>query len=102
MEQNNVALTAITYEHLLKGMARVGNSRGVKETLETMKNHGVETTLLAYVYAIRCFYQRNDATMALDLMKEAENANLPLQTEPRLLLDVLRVNALNDKVNNQI
>ncbi|KAI8344854.1 hypothetical protein BC941DRAFT_458631 [Chlamydoabsidia padenii] len=99
MEENQVPLSAISYEYLLKGMARTQNNQGIVDTLALMKVKGVYPTLLAYGYAIRGCLDSNNATMAFNLMKEAEAANLPLQTEPRLLLDVLRVSALNDEVD---
>lgn len=101
MEQEQVPLTAISYEYLLKGLVRTGNSRDVMDTLTTMKERGMEPTLPTYGYAIRACLENNNSTMAYDLMKEAEAANLPLQTEPRLLMDVLRTCALNDKVRRK-
>jgi pentatricopeptide repeat protein len=101
MDQEQVPLTAISYEYLLKGLVRAGNSRDVMDTLTTMKERGVEPTLPTYGYAIRACLENNNSTMAYDLMKEAEAANLPLQTEPRLLMDVLRTCALNDKVRRR-
>ncbi|KAI8098679.1 uncharacterized protein BX664DRAFT_381362 [Halteromyces radiatus] len=98
MEEQQVPLTAISYQHLIQGMLSRNNLDLIMGTLETMKERDIEPTLLSYNYAIGCCLYVNGPDTAFSLMKEAEEKNLALETEPRLLMDVLRVNALNDKL----
>ncbi|ORZ13218.1 hypothetical protein BCR42DRAFT_331094 [Absidia repens] len=98
MEQQQVPLTALSYQHLIKGMQKDSEIEAVMDTFETMKSKGIDPTLRTFGDAITCCANTNEPASAYRLMKDAEALNLPLETEPRLLINVLRVNALNDKI----
>lgn len=102
MEQQQVSLTALSYQHLMKGLQKDNEIESVVDMFETMKNKGIDPTLRTFGDAITCCVNTNEPATAYNLMKDAEALNLPLETDPRLLINVLRVSALNDQVSQRL
>ncbi|CAO3652691.1 unnamed protein product [Cunninghamella echinulata] len=98
MKQQKIPPTTITYEHIIKGLIRNDKLKSALKTLEEMKKEKLQPTLMTYGMLIHSCVFDQEATIAFDLLKEVEEANLPVETNPRLLMDVLRVSAIDDKV----
>lgn len=99
MKEQKVPSTTITYEHIIKGLIRNDKLKPALKTLEEMKKEKLQPTLMTYGMLIHSCVFDQEATIAFDLLKEVEEANLPVETNPRLLMDVLRVSAIDDKVS---
>ncbi|KAI8643977.1 hypothetical protein BD408DRAFT_363752 [Parasitella parasitica] len=93
MVENGRPLTTMSYLHLLRGMCRQDELEFALDTLEEMKRMNVQTNLLCYSTIIQAALRLGDAPTALSVLKEAENASLPVQSQPRLYLDAMRAGA---------
>ncbi|KAG0741338.1 hypothetical protein G6F57_008494 [Rhizopus arrhizus] len=94
MQQKGLELNSVTYYHLLRGQQN--NIELALETLEDMKKRGIEPTLLTYSLLIRSCRAKTSNT-AFNLLKEAEEKGLPVQNEPRMYFDVLRLGTRRDE-----
>lgn len=99
MKQQNVPYTAITYQHIINCLTKNDKLKSALNTLEEMKKEKIQPTLLTYGALIHSCLFENEPKTAFDLLKEAQGANLPVETDPRLLMDVMRVSSLNDNVS---
>lgn len=98
MQQKGLELNSVTYYHLLRGQQN--NIELALETLEDMKKRGIEPTLLTYSLLIRSCRAKTSNT-AFNLLKEAEEKGLPVQNEPRMYFDVLRLGTRRDEVKKE-
>ncbi|CAO3650628.1 unnamed protein product [Cunninghamella blakesleeana] len=98
MKQQNVPYTAITYQYIIECLSRNDKLNTALKTLEEMKKEKIQPTLLTYGSLIHSCLFENEPKIAFDLLKEAQDANLPVETDPRILMDVMRVCSLNDNV----
>ncbi|GAN01885.1 conserved hypothetical protein [Mucor ambiguus] len=96
MKQNGVPLTTSSYFHLLRGMCKQDELEFALDTLEEMKSMNVQANLSCYATIISASLRLSDATTAFNVLKEAESAGLPVQSQPRLYLDAMRVGANSD------
>jgi pentatricopeptide repeat protein len=97
MLQTEKALTSQSYYLLLKGMCNTNALEFALDTLEEMKKNGVAIHLASYAFVIGACLRLSDAHTAFDLLKEAEEAGLAVESQPRVYMDVMRVGANNDQ-----
>ncbi|KAI8062486.1 hypothetical protein BC940DRAFT_308740 [Gongronella butleri] len=98
MKEQGVALTPLSYQYLVRRAAHEKSPVAkISELFDAMKASDMEPTLLTFNHAIHAAYEANDADHAVQWLKEAEALHLPVETEPRILMDVLRATAMNDK-----
>jgi pentatricopeptide repeat protein len=96
MKENNRPLTTASYFHLLRGMCKQDELEFALDTLEEMKKTNVQANLSCYATIINASLRLSDAPTAFTVLKEAENAGLPIQSQPRLYMDAMRVGANSD------
>ncbi|CAO3587043.1 unnamed protein product [Absidia cylindrospora] len=98
MEQQQIPLSTMTYQTIFWATSRHNNLNLMMEYLDKMKKQGLRPTLLCYSDIVTHCLQRNEPAVAFRMLKEAEAADLLIRRDPRLLMDVLRVSALNDQI----
>ncbi|ORZ16279.1 hypothetical protein BCR42DRAFT_374761 [Absidia repens] len=98
MEQQQVPLSVMAYQNIFRAISQQDDLDLMMEYLDKMKKQGLEPTLFCYSDIVSHCLRRNEPAIAFRMMKEAEAADLPLRRDPRLLMDVLRVSALNDQL----
>jgi pentatricopeptide repeat protein len=98
MIEKNIPLTTTTYYHLLRGMGKADALEFALNTLEDMKEKGVQPNIECYGILIGACLRLNESSAAFDLLKEAESMDLAVESQPRIYLDVLRVASNCDKV----
>ncbi|ORX53612.1 hypothetical protein DM01DRAFT_1287819 [Hesseltinella vesiculosa] len=102
MKEQSVELTPMSYQHLVRGATSANDLAKVKQWLDSMKTLHVDPTLLTFNYAVHCCFENADADTALQCLSEAEALQLPVGTEPRMLMDLVRVTAINDKTEAMV
>lgn len=99
MKETGIPLTLNTYIHLLNGQLKVDELEFALDTMEEMKAASVPPNLHVYAIVIGACLRLSDATTAFSLLKEAEQSNLAVESQPRVYMDVMRVGANNDEVD---
>ncbi|KAF7723036.1 hypothetical protein EC973_002412 [Apophysomyces ossiformis] len=97
MEKNNVEPSASTYQQILRCLCNNDQLEQAIETLELMKEKNLGPNIASYGTVISCCLKLSDATTAYKLLKEAEDANLLVESQPNIYMDVMRAAALNDQ-----
>ena len=97
MLANGLSLTSSIYFQLINGLCKADELEGALETLEEMKTSNIPPNLNIYATLIKSCLRLTDADTAFNLLKEAEEANLAVESQPSVYLDVMRVGANKDK-----
>ncbi|KAI8378035.1 uncharacterized protein BYT42DRAFT_496947 [Radiomyces spectabilis] len=102
MKEDGLAMTPQTYMQILKGYCQAGSLKNSLATMQEMKDNGIEVGLAAYGSVINCCFKLRKSQTAFDLLKQAEEENLALNTRPQIYMDVMRAAAWNDEFDNMV
>ncbi|KAG0173851.1 hypothetical protein DFQ28_002558 [Apophysomyces sp. BC1034] len=97
MEKNKIEPSASTYHQILRCLCNNEQLEQAMDTLELMQEKGVSPNLASYGTLIGCCLKMSDSTTAYQLLKQAENANMAIETQPNIYMDVMRSVALSDE-----
>lgn len=70
------------------------------ETFEEMKQKGITPTVLSYSFLIGAC-RTSSSDVAFKLLKEAEDNGLPVDSQPRMYFNVLRLGTREDEVERK-
>ncbi|KAI8058706.1 uncharacterized protein B0P05DRAFT_559523 [Gilbertella persicaria] len=99
IKEKGLELTATSYQHLLKGLCNARKLNHALNVLEEMKTAGIQPSLKCYSIIITACLQLSKAKVAFDMLKQAEEAGFPVESEPRIYMDVMRVGADEDEID---
>ncbi|KAG0735904.1 hypothetical protein G6F57_010025 [Rhizopus arrhizus] len=96
IQNKGIELNGVTYIHLLE--AQQGNLQLALETFEEMKQKGITPTVLSYSFLIGAC-RTSSSDVAFKLLKEAEDNGLPVDSQPRMYFNVLRLGTREDEID---
>lgn len=99
MKEKKIPLTSQSYYYILHCLCRADELEYALDTLDEMKQTGVQPNLHSYAIMIGGCLRLCDSETAFDLLKEAESSGLAVESSPRVYMDVMRVGATNDKLD---
>lgn len=99
MKEKNLDLTATSFQHLIRGLSNAGRLNQAIKALDEMKQAGMETNLKTYLIIITACFRHYKAKIAFDMLKQAEEAGLPVESEPRMYMDVMRTASNEDEID---
>ncbi|KAI8379896.1 hypothetical protein EDC96DRAFT_492211 [Choanephora cucurbitarum] len=99
MKERNLDLTATSYQHLIRGLSNAGKLGRAMEAFAEMKQAGIEANLKSYSVIVSACYRYSEAKIAFDMLKQAEEAGLPVESEPRIYMDAMRAGSNEDEAD---
>lgn len=97
MLEKGKELTLSSYYHLLRGLCKAKKLDAALATFKEMKEQpNIESNLNIYATIINACVDLSRSDTAFGLLKEAEQLGLPVESQPRVYLDVMRAGSFND------